>query len=161
MGMETAFAYFEKVLGVGWDTSEPLPVSPERVMELLWPLNEVFRPRYERLKLLPYRQEFETAADAALLQYAKTCSAESWGMLSDGIWRVLLERHHQIMLVAMTNMAAGTPSLTPLPPGLTEEQERTGVMLSFFHQMKLLWPPFDMSGMQLPAGAHRQWPTIQ
>ena len=152
MNLNLALAFLEKALGRPLDGVEPVPVSGWRVVEILWPLNSIFKPGIERIKTVAYRPAFETEADKAIEAFAANPNAATWVNLSPGAWRVLLERHQQMLVVAMANEAAGNNSLTRLPFGLPKAAELPGVMLLFLHSMKLPYPPEDRSQLELPDG---------
>ena len=119
-------------------------LSGWRVVELLWPLNDMFRARWEKIRHLPYIAGFESHADAAIRAFAEAPGAGTWAALPNGVWRVLLERHQQMIAVALANEAAGNPVIS-LPAGLSEDDQRIGLMLLFLLEMKLPWPPTDRS----------------
>ncbi len=61
-------------------------------------------------------------------------------MAPAGVVCVLLERHKQMLVVAMANEAAGNP-VTYLPSGLSPEQKCIALALLFLRGMTLPWPP--------------------
>ena len=126
-------------------------VTGWRLVELLWPLNDMFRARLSEFAHLPYDADFEAEADEAIRGYAQTPEAGAWRHLSPGAWRVLLERHQQLIVVAMANEHAGNPMLTL--PGLGRMEEtalRAGLMLFWLLGMKLPFPVADRSHLVLP-----------
>lgn len=140
--------FIEHVLGHP-PTGKPLFLSGMEVVEALWPLNEVFRPRFWIIQSLPYDAAFEPEADAAIEAFVFAPSKDAWNSFSAGAWRVLLERHKQAMVVAAANEAAGNP-LMPIPQGFPESARLGAAMCFLLHQMKLPFPPEDRSGDQLP-----------
>lgn len=122
----------------GWD-----------VVELMWPLNDMFRARLMEIGPLRYDAAFEAEADEAIKAMADDPVAP-WAGLSPGAWRVLLERHQQLLTVAAANEAAGNPMIK-LPAGLEEGDRRIALMLIFLLRMKLPSPPADRSRLQLPS----------
>ena len=151
MNFDLALAYFESVLGRPLEGVAPVSVSGWRVVQILWPLNAIFRPHIARIGTMKYRPAFEAEADKAIEAFVAKPEAAAWAGISPGAWRVLLERHQQMLVVAMANEAKGNP-LTKLPQGLPGSAELPGVMLLFLHSMKLPWPPEDRSKLDLPDG---------
>ncbi|MEW6490515.1 MAG: hypothetical protein AB1578_21710 [Thermodesulfobacteriota bacterium] len=124
-------------------------ISGWRAVELLWPLNDMFRARLPEIRRLAYDPAFEPEADAAIEAYADAPEAGTWKNLSLGAWRVLLERHQQALAVAALYEAQGRPVMT-VPAGFSEDVLRVGLMLDGLLRMKLPRPPADRSRLQLP-----------
>lgn len=149
-GIELGVAYMARRLGRSLDGVEPVAISPWGVIEILWPLNDLFRENIHQIRTLPYDPAFEKEADVAIEQFSRRPGKSGWESLSGRAWRVLLERHQQIMLVAMANEAAGRPSMTRLPHGLPEDAELPALMLLLLHGMKLPYEPEERSVLELP-----------
>lgn len=149
--MSLALKYFEEVMGKPLDNITPVPVSGWEVVEILWPLNDVFRPFLHRIRSIKYDQKYESAADKAIERYVSLQSAEAWNNLPGEVWRILLERHMQLIAVAIINEKEGN-NLTVFPLGLPAHARLGGIMLSLLHGMKLPWPPEDKSRFELPEG---------
>lgn len=143
--------FLERGLGIDLDTVQPIQLSGWQCVEALWPFNDLFRPAIARIRSLAYDPSFETEADAALELLGADTNA-SWGNLSAGAWRVLLERQQQAILLALANELSGNPVM-PIPPRLSPEQTTTAVALFLLHGMKLPWPPSDRSGFEVPSGS--------
>lgn len=147
---------FEKlvlqVTGVPLRSQRPVYLSGLQVVEALWPLNEVFRPKLAMIRGLAYDPLFERAADDAIASRALAIPGEEWESLPAGAWRVLLERQQQAIVVALANEKAGNP-LMPVPEGFPESARTAAAMLFLLHQMKLPFPVADRSDMTLPAGS--------
>jgi len=148
MKNKLAMAFFKRFIG-SLDSIHPVPISGRQLTEILWPLNAVFRPYLERIRSIEYSPYFEPEADKAIERFAEDPRAETWNDVSPGAWRVLLERHVQILKVAQLNEMAGN-IVTVLPAGLPKEAELPGVMLLVLHGMKLRLPLSDISRLQLP-----------
>jgi hypothetical protein len=138
-------AYCEMWFGIPLDQFEPIPISPQRAQEIFWRLNPVFKTRAETLGAMPYKKEFERAADEAIIAYVAKPNRDTWKDLPVEVWRVLYERQIQIITTATLNMAAGNPVFTYLPKGLFEAAELPALMLSLLLEMEL---PFPASGTQ-------------
>jgi hypothetical protein len=147
-----ACAYFEREIGKPLDEVPPIPLSGWDVVTALWPLNDVFRPHIARIRTVRYEARFEPDANAAIEAFAGAPVAETWSDLSAGTWRVLLERHQQMLVVAMANERAGNP-VTVMPPGLSATARLAGAMLLLLHSMKLPFPLADRSQLELPEGS--------
>lgn len=152
MNKKLAIEYFESILGKPLSQFPPMPVSGWEVVEILWPLNEIFRPLLYRIRSIRYDERFESAADKAIEKYIKLNNfKKAWDGLPGEVWRVLLERHIQLLAVALANEMAGNP-VTVLPPGLPDSARLSGIMLLLLHGMKLPWPPEDRSEFEFPEG---------
>lgn len=140
------------------EKNEELVITGWRAIELLWPLNDMFRARLAEIRALPYEPAFEAEADAAIEAYADAPQAGTWKDLSLGAWRVLLERHQQAIAVAGVLEIAGKPVMTA-PAGFSEDALRVGLMLTGLLRMKLPRPPADRSRLELqpdPPGRPRR-----
>ncbi len=137
---ELAEAFFRCCLGDGWKESPPVRISGRRAIELLWPLNDVFRQRLHKIQDLEYDPLLEPAADGAIDDLAATLDSDVIGAAPAGVLRVLQERHLQLLVVAVANQKAGN-TVTQLPSGLSEDQQRAGLALLLLRGMRLLWPP--------------------
>jgi hypothetical protein len=121
------------VINLHWRIPVETVITGQRYMELMWPLNDVFRIRLHEIGSLTYDASFETEADSAIAALPENPSA--WQAASPGAWRVLLERHVQMLEVALANALIGNPLITfPPGPALSDDEWRTGLML--------LWPFF-------------------
>lgn len=125
-------------------------ITGERYMEIMWPLNDMFRARLHLFRHLPYDPAFEKQADEAILRLEHN-PASAWENLPLEVWRVLLERHAQMLAVAAANMVAGNP-LTTLPPGppLSDSDLRVGLAFLWLLKMKLPFPAGDRSRYEFP-----------
>lgn len=115
-----------------------------RLVELLWPLNDMFRARLHEFRALEYDPRFEAEADAAIEEYVDNPSSGAWAKYRPEVWRVLLERHKQAMTAAAYMEATGEGTIS-IPAGLSEEQQRLALMLIWLYRMKLPFPPSDRS----------------
>ena len=147
MKNKLAMAFFKRFISS--DNIHPVPVSGGRLVEILWPMNDVFRPYLERIRSIEYSPHFEAEADTAIERFAEDPRAETWNDVSPGAWRVLLERHIQMLRVARLNEMAGN-IVTVFPAGLPKEAELPGAMLLLLHGMKLPFPLSGISRLQLP-----------
>lgn len=127
-----------------------LVITGELYSRIMWPLNDVFRARMPEIGALPYEEKFESEADNAIMRMPDD-PKDAWSNLSPGAWRVLLERHTQMLVVATLNEAAGNP-LMQFPPGvaLSEEDMRVALALFWLLEMKLPFPVDDRSHYEFP-----------
>jgi len=140
MEFEAAMEFFRRCLGDDWeDEAHPVQLSGAEVAELLWPLNEIFRERLGEIERLEYDPRCHAAADSALDEVAASLDLDVLGAAPAGAMRVLLERHKQMICVAMANEAAENP-VTTLPSGLSPHEQRIAVMLLLLRSMELPWP---------------------
>lgn len=75
--VKLAYEYFERVIGRPLNQTPPVPVSGWEVVEIVWPLNEVFRPFLTRIRTIKYDHRFETFADEAIEQFVKSQKPET------------------------------------------------------------------------------------
>lgn len=149
--IQLAYEYFERIIGRPLNQTLPVPVSGWEVVEIVWPLNEVFRSFLTRIRTIKYDQRFETSADEAIEQFVKNQKPETWKTLAGETWRVLLERHQQLIVVALANEMQNN-KVTVLPQGLPKNARLGGIMLLLLHSMILPWPSEDRSHFDLPEG---------
>lgn len=132
------------------DVRNPQSVSGWRVIELLWPLNDLFRPRLHEIGPLPYDPAYEPAADAALNTLVEPSPAP-WRNLPPPVWRVLLERQLQAIETAgLHHIQTDGAPFTMLPRGLSEADLSTFAAVLLLHGMKLPLPPADRSAHEFP-----------
>lgn len=126
-------------------------ITGGRYLEIMWPLNDIFRARMHEIRAFPYSPNFEAEADEAISGLVDNPSS-AWENISTGAWRVLLERHAQMIEVAIANMIAGNPLIAlPPGPGLTDDELRVGLALLWILKMKLPFPVRDLSNYEFPA----------
>ena len=133
------------------ELAEPQHFSPLETMEILWSLNEIFRPKFHRIRSEKYRGAHERKADDAIREFAHRRG--DWDALPVGTWRVLLERHLQMLTVLAANAASGERVSMTLPRALPEDARLGFAMLFWLYRMKLPWRPDDRSAVELPEGA--------
>jgi hypothetical protein len=118
------------------DWGKPRELSGMEVVEALWPLNDVFRPHLPDIGALPYDPALETEADQAIENFIRGDGGAAWDNLPPAVWRILLERHTQALVVAAANEAAGNPLMT-IPEDLPEHAWLCAAMLYLMYQMQL------------------------
>ena len=134
--------YFDQHLDEEWRQGPFTRLDGMEVVEVLWPLNYLFRPHLALVTSLPYVPRLEKAADAAIEAYV---FGGDW-TTSDppaNVWRVLLERHIQAQMVALANYSQGQREVMPLPLALPEAARLRAAMLFFHYAMKLPFPVTD------------------
>ncbi|WP_339860459.1 hypothetical protein [Thalassospira alkalitolerans] len=134
--------------GKSLDETPPKRVSFWKVVEGLWPLNEIFRPQFEAIRSIKYRARSEKAADDAILAFIQS-GPDAWNDIPHGAWRVLLERQSQMIGTAIANEAAG--EMTVIPASLRDDQLTPFVMLFWLLRMRLPFPAENRSGFELPS----------
>jgi hypothetical protein len=150
INLQLAFKYFENVMGMPLDQIQPVPIDGWKLVEILWPLNDLFRPYLSRIRTIKYNRKFEEEADKAIELYVRNQNPRDWNNLAGETWRVLLERHQQLLVVALANEHAGNPSITQIPFGLPHSALLPGIMLLLLHSMELPWPPEDRTDIEFP-----------
>lgn len=148
--LNLAYKYFEKVLGQPINEFTPVQLSGWEVVEIVWPLNDFFRPKWHQINTLRYPSNFEKAANDAIERFVLNPGQKTWENLEAGVWRVLLERHQQLIQMAIANEIAGNTVITHIPNGLQQIEKLCGIMLLLLHSMKLPWPPEDRSQLEPP-----------
>ena len=113
---------------------------------------ELVGMRTLRHPLTPRRpRASERRADDAIRDFAYRRG--TWDALPVGTWRVLLERHLQMLTVLTANAAHGTQVSMTVPRELLESARLGFAVLFWLYRMKLQWPPDDRSAVALPEGA--------
>jgi len=139
--------YTEQHLGHPLERAQPLKLNGDQVSEVLWPLNELFRPNQEAIQSLSYDAQYEREADAAISGFAFDPGGYDWSTVSSGAWRVFMERHYQTLMLA--GLQLQTPFLS-VPLNLPA-RARLGFLLLFqYHEMALPFPVQDRSGGGMP-----------
>lgn len=119
-------------------------VTGWQVVQLLWPFLDLLYHRVPAVAAMPYCADFEAEADAAIDAWSGD-EADTLTGLSDGAWRVLLERHLQLLDVALAGDAVESP-LMRVPRGLTLGEQRAHVARELLARRSLPWPAADRSG---------------
>lgn len=138
-------------MGRDLSTTQPKSLTGMQVIRALWPLNAVFRPHLARIRTVKYRSRCEVGADQAIKAFSVSPTAAAWENNTPGVWRVLLERHQQLLTVAALNHGQGNLQFTSLPDGLPDHAVMPGLMLLWLHSMKLPFPVEDRSALELSA----------
>lgn len=134
-----------------WGAARTL--SGMEVVEALWPLNDLLRPHLADIGTLPYESLHEAEADAAIAGYVAH-GAKAWANLSAGVWRVLMERHQQALVVASANEAAGNAAFMTIPAALPKASLQGAAMIYLLYGMTLPFPVKPRSlGEFPPVGA--------
>lgn len=118
---------------------KPRALSGMDVVEALWPLNDLFRPHLNDVEEFPYEPRYEAEADAAVEAFA-IHGESAWSNLPAGVWRVLIERHQQALVVASVNEAVGTSAFMTIPAALPETSIQGAAMIYMLHGMELPFP---------------------
>lgn len=143
----------EQALGRPIETMRPVRMSIEQAMHALWPLNERFRPHLAQIQSLAYDKAVEGDADAAVERWL--LDDDDWRSEPASVWRVLLERHLQVLqLLALKAAEAGSwqaPFIpVPEPAGLALRAKIAAAFL--LHSTPLPFPVAERSGAELPQG---------
>lgn len=143
----------ERTLGLALESTRPVDMSIEEVTQALWPLNERFRPHLAQIQSLAYDQRLEGAADGAVERLVLHGAA--WDGEPSGVWRVLLERHLQVMqLLALKAGEAGSwtaPFLSVPEPADAALRARLAIVF-VLHSTPLPFAVAERSGAALPQG---------
>lgn len=127
---------------------EPRTYSGMEVVEILWPLNDFFRPQLVDFEDYPYQPELESKADEAILSFVMDGS-DAWQEMPIGVWRVLVERHTQSLMLAASNELSNPDFLT-LPKALPQQAVLLAAMIFLMYQMKLPFSVRPLSANALP-----------
>jgi len=73
-----------------------------------------------------------------------------WVNLPAGVWRVLMERHLQALVVASANEHAGNSAVMTLPAALPDASIPGAAMIYMLHGMKLPYPVQQRSADEFP-----------
>ncbi|MNF57137.1 hypothetical protein D3C84_386540 [compost metagenome] len=132
--------YCEQELNRPLSSCQPIPRSGSEVSKYLWPLNERFRPRIHQIKTVRYRKQYEKAADKALRDFLMHDA--DWHDLPLVVWRVLLERQLQMLVVCTANTLAGNLHFMPVPDELPVPARTKFAAVFGLYAMKL---PFELT----------------
>lgn len=128
-------------------------LSGMEVVEALWPLNDLFRPHLSSAGTLPYESRHEAEADLAIERFVGNGEA-AWADLSPGVWRVLIERHQQALVVGCANEAAGNKSVMTIPAALPQESITGAALIYMLHGMALPYPVKSRFESEFPPAGH-------
>src|SRR3990167_721820 len=117
----------------------PRTLSGMDVVAALWPLNDLFRPHLGDVGRLPYEPRYEADADNAVEGFVVHGPA-AWAELPAGVWRVMMERHLQALVVASANEAAKNSAFMTIPESLPDTSIPCAAMIYMLHGMKLPFP---------------------
>ncbi|EPL7527866.1 hypothetical protein RG484_001609 [Morganella morganii] len=135
--VDLMYRFIEKERNTSLDKLPPVPVSGKQASEFLWPLNARFKNKYELIKTATYLCKYEKPADKAIENYVFL--NDSWDKLPLHVWRVLLERQIQALML-FTASDLHQPSVMSVPIGLTADQNTKFAALFWLHGMKLPFP---------------------
>lgn len=127
----------------------PRMISGMDVVAALWPLNDLFRPHLGDVGALPYEPSSEAAADAAVEGYV-VHGPSAWANLPAKVWRVLMERHQQALVVASANEVAGNSAFMAVPVDLPDASIQGAAMIYMLHGMELPYPVKQRSAAEFP-----------
>ena len=129
------------------ESSQFVSLGGYDTLECLWPLNERFKPRMEQIKTISYRKQFEKAADDAIADFLM--KDDHWSELPLVVWRVLIERHQQSILLCITNAVAGNSGLIHIPVGLSQTARTKFAVAFLWYAMKLPYKVTDESQLDI------------
>jgi len=125
------------------DEAQPIMLNGRQVLEVLWPMNELFSTRIHQINSLAYDAHFEVEADEAIRSLV--FDGKAWDNVSAQAWRVLLERHIQSMMLALSNEMHGNDQFVPFPNTLSDAQMLSVVQIFLMYQMTLPFPLSEQS----------------
>ena len=143
----------KKELGVELESTRPVWMSIEQSMEALWPLNKRFQPHLEQIRSLAFDKSLNGSADAAIERYV--LSGDFWSDAAPGVWRVLLERHIQVMqLLAVKSMELGgwSARFVPVPDSAGAALRSKLAIVFLLHSTPLPFPIEERANAELPQG---------
>lgn len=143
----------QHALGRPLETMLPVRMSVDQVTEALWPLNDRFRPHMAQIQSLAYDKTLEGAADIAIEQLVLVDA--DWSAERPGVWRVLLERHLQVLQLCALKAAEAGSWAAPLMsvPDPASPALRAKLAVAFFlHSTPLPFAVADRADAQLPQG---------
>lgn len=146
--LDFAFEFMEKAIGSPLNEIPTMQLSGMQVIEILWALNNVFRPRLLEIRVLPYDNRFEKAADAAVKSFAMAPFDATWVDLAPATLRVLLERHQQAIQLAIGFELQGRHMIS-IPSSLPESALLPTVMLLWLVGSRLPFPVEDRGSLEL------------
>ncbi|MCX2172115.1 hypothetical protein [Serratia marcescens] len=139
--------YCERVLHRPLESCIPTSLGGYETMGCLWPMNEVFRPRFEQIKTVRYRKQYEKAADEAIYNFVMHDA--DWANLPLVVWRVLLERHQQAILLCVANAIVENPAVMYVPADFTESARTKFAVVYLLYAMNLPYEVTDESKLDI------------
>jgi hypothetical protein len=146
--------YCEEVLNRPLSSCRPIPRSWSEASKYLWPLNERFRPRIHQIKTVRYHSQYERAADKAIRDFVMHDA--DWRDLPLVVWRVLLERQLQMLVVCTTNELAGNLHSMYVPDELPVSDRTKFVAVFGLYGMKLPFEVTDESAIDIGSPLQHQ-----
>ena len=129
------------------ETAQFASLSGYETLALLWPLNERFTPRMAQIKTISYRKQFEKAADNAIEDFLM--KDDDWSEIPLVVWRVLLERHNQAIILCVANALANNTELMHIPVGLSRFAQTKFAVVYLCYAMKLPYKVLDESQLDI------------
>lgn len=126
---------------------QPFPLGGYDTLECLWPLNERFKSRMAQIKTISYRKQFEKAADKAIEDFL--IKDDDWSALPLVVWRVLVERHQQSILLCIANAVAENSAVIFIPSGLSDLARTKFAVAFLWYSMKLPYKVTDESQLDI------------
>ncbi|WP_147395146.1 hypothetical protein [Azospirillum cavernae] len=153
-GFSALMVFLEERTGLPENSWIPMALTAWDLLGALWPMNDVFRPKLIRIRALRYHARFEAEADEAVIAFSRSPVPSTWDSISSGAWRVLLERHLQMVTVCTANATASEKSIWIIPQELPEGDRTAAAVLEWWLEMKLPWKPRDPGQIELPEATH-------
>lgn len=143
----------ETALGVPLESLAPAPMAITQCADALWTLNARFRPYVARIGSLAYNPTQEAAADDAVERLV--LQNDAWTNEAPDVWRVLLERHQQaLMLLAIRAADAGTwdARLFSVPAPAGDALRAKLAIVFLLHSTSLPFAVVERTDAALPQG---------
>ncbi len=143
----------EQALGRPLETMRPVRMTISQAMEALWPLNDRYRPHLAQIQSLAYDKALEAAADSAIERLV--LHDADWATEAPGVWRVLLERHMQVLQLCVVKAAEAGSWSAPFisVPEPAQQGLRSKLAIVFLlHSTPLPFSVADRAGAELPHG---------
>ncbi|MDE9466874.1 hypothetical protein [Xenorhabdus bovienii] len=144
--VDLMYKLIEKELNTSLDNLPPLPVTGFQALRFLWPLNDRFKSKINQINTANYLAKYEKQADKAIERYV--FNDDNWDKLPLHVWRVLLERQTQALMLFTTSECTET-SVLSMPTGLTNEAKTKFIALFWLHGMKLPFPLVDKAAFDI------------
>lgn len=125
-------------------SEEMVTLTFGEIVERLWLLNDLLRPRLPEIEDLPYDPAFERVLDDAIGAFFAGKNEKIWDELPAMAWRVLLERQTQAIILGELHK---NEVFASVPPSVVRKGLELHLALFALREMKL---PLPIRGKSRP-----------
>lgn len=121
------------VMGPDALNAEPMFLTPDEAMEVVWAINDMLLPQRRSIDAVPHTRSGFNECDDAILAFGLDPSARTFQrLLTPHGWRSLQDRHMGFLTVAAANKAAGNDQFIVLPKGMARRHWLPAILISHY-----------------------------